>query len=182
MTSDEMRDAAILGRIVERVGEKNQFCGETLLQKSAYFLKEMFGAPVSVPFRIYYYGPFSFDLRHTLTTMESVGIVQTVAHEWGASYRVGRNYPQVAARYPKTLKEAEPAIDWVIRELSPLGVKELEPLATALYLRRESPEASDETLAKRLNEIKPHVSVSTAFAALQKVQRWMDEQEESQEA
>jgi hypothetical protein len=23
----------------------------------------MFGAPVSAPFRIYYYGPFSFDLR-----------------------------------------------------------------------------------------------------------------------
>ena len=70
MTREELRDWAILGRIVERVEEQKRFCGETLLQKSAYFLKEMFDAPISAPFRIYYYGPFSFDLRETLSTME----------------------------------------------------------------------------------------------------------------
>jgi hypothetical protein len=37
MTVDELRDWAILGRIVERVEEQKRFCGETLLQKSAYF-------------------------------------------------------------------------------------------------------------------------------------------------
>jgi len=31
MTSDELRDWAILGRIVERVEEQKRFCGETLL-------------------------------------------------------------------------------------------------------------------------------------------------------
>ena len=73
MTREELRDWAILGRIVERVEEQKRFCGETLLQKSAYFLKEMFDAPMSAPFRIYYYGPFSFDLRETLSTMEGLG-------------------------------------------------------------------------------------------------------------
>jgi hypothetical protein len=38
-------------------------------------------------------------------------------------------------------------------------VKELEPLATALFLKREQPDANDETLAARLHTIKPHVSV-----------------------
>jgi hypothetical protein len=55
-----------------------------------------------------------------------------------------------------------------MRELPPLGVKELEPLATALFLKREAGR-DDETLATRLHEIKPHVSVDAARVALQKV-------------
>ena len=175
MTREELRDWAILGRIVERVEEQKRFCGETLLQKSAYFLKEMFDAPISAPFRIYYYGPFSFDLRETLSTMEGLDVVQTMPHEWGATYRIGRRYGQVRDRFPKTMQRLEPAIDWVMRELAPLGVKELEPLATALFLKREQPGANDETLATRLHEIKPHVSVDAARVALQKVGGWMAE-------
>jgi len=76
MTREELRDWAILGRIVERVEEQKQFCGETLLQKSAYCLKEMFDAPISAPFRIYYYGAFSFDLRETLSTMKGLDVVR----------------------------------------------------------------------------------------------------------
>ena len=63
----------------------------------------------------------------------------------------------------------------VERELAPLGVKELEPLATALFLKREQPDANDETLAARLHTIKPHVSVDAARVALQKVGGWMAE-------
>jgi hypothetical protein len=73
------------------------------------------------------------------------------------------------------MQRLEPVIDWVMRELAPLGVKELEPLATALFLKREQPGANDETLATRLHEIKPHVSVHAARVALQKVGGWMAE-------
>mgnify|MGYP003701127527 CR=1 FL=1 len=123
MTVEELRDSAILGRIVERVEATGRFCGETLLQKSAYFLKELFGAPISAPFRIYYYGPFSFDLRDTLGTMEALDIVQTAPHEWGATYRIGKRYRQVEQRFPRTLERVEPHIAWVQRELVPLGVR-----------------------------------------------------------
>lgn len=173
MTADEMKDSAILGRIVEQVEARQLFCGETLLQKSAYFLKEMFGAPISAPFRIYYYGPFSFDLRDTLGTMEALEIVQTAPHEWGATYRVGKRFRQVEQQYSRTLLSLEPQIDWIVRELAPLGVKELEPLATALFLRRENADASVAELAERLHQIKPHVSVDAARVAIGKVEQWL---------
>jgi hypothetical protein len=63
-------------------------------------LKEMIDAPISAPFRIYY-GPFSSDLRETLSTMEGLDVVQTVPHEWGATYRIGRRYGQVRDLFPK---------------------------------------------------------------------------------
>lgn len=69
----------------------------------------------------------------------------------------------------------DPAIDWVMRELAPLGVKELEPLATALLLKREQQDANDETFAACLHAIKPHVSVDAARVALQKVGGWIAE-------
>jgi len=175
MTVEELRDFAILGRIVERVEATGRFCGETLLQKSAYFLKEMFGAPVSAPFRIYYYGPFSFDLRDRLGTMEALDVVRTAPHEWGATYKVGSRYPQVRQQFHRTLERLEPHLAWVQRELVPLGVKDLEPLATALFLRRENATASVDALAGRLHEIKPHVSVDAARTAIGKVERWLAE-------
>ena len=52
-------------------------------------------------------------------------------------------------------------------------VKQLEPLATALFLKREREGASEDILAERLHEIKPHVSVDEAHAALRKVTGWM---------
>jgi len=175
MTVDELRDFAILGTIVGRVETTGRFCGETLLQKSAYFLKEMFGAPISAAFRIYYYGPFSFDLRDTLGTMEALDVVRTAPHEWGANYKVGPRFPQVEQQFHSTLERLEPHITWVEHELVPLGVKDLEPLATALFLRREKANASVDELAGRLHEIKPHVSVETARAAIGKVERWIAE-------
>lgn len=173
MSLEDLREAAILGRVIERIEGKQLFCGDTLLQKSAYFLKEMFGAPISAPFRIYYYGPFSFDLRDRLAAMEAFDVVRTEPHEWGATYKVGNRYEMLKRQFARPIDRNDAAIDWVVRELGPLTVKQLEPLATALFLRRENPESSDEHLAERLHSIKPHVSVEEAQAAIQKVDGWI---------
>lgn len=174
MTVEELRDWAILGRIVERMEEQKRFCGGACRSRPTSS-RRCFDAPISAPFRIYYYGPFSFDLRETLSTMEGLDVVQTVPHEWGATYRIGRRYGQVRDNFPKTMQQLELAIDWVMRELAPLSVKELEPLATALFLKREQTDSNDERLVARLREIKPHVSVDAARATLQNVGGWMAE-------
>lgn len=175
MSLDDLREAAVLARVVERVNQKKSFCGETLLQKSAYFLKELRNVPLSTPFRIYYYGPFSFELRDRLTWMEAMDIVRIEPHEWGGTYNVGNRYRQIEHRYPKTLKRYDADIDWVVGHLAPLTVKQLEPLATALFLKREQPAANDARLAERLHDIKPHVTVDEAKVALKKVEGWITE-------
>src|ERR1700730_18472677 len=89
MSLDELRESAVLGRVVQRVQEMKWFCGETLLQKSAYFLNEFFIVPLSTSFLIYYYGSYLFELKEYLTWMEALDIVRTEPHEWGATYKVG---------------------------------------------------------------------------------------------
>lgn len=173
MSTDDLREAAILSRLIARVREQKAFCGETLLQKSAYFLKELFGAPITAPFRIYYYGPFSFDLRERLTSMEAIDVIRTEPHEWGATYKTGDRYPMLEKQFARTLEKFTPAIDWVVREFSPLTVKQLEPLATALFLTRDNHGANVDSRAEELHRIKPHVSIDEAKRAVTKVDAWI---------
>ncbi|HXH41501.1 MAG TPA: hypothetical protein VNN08_22930 [Thermoanaerobaculia bacterium] len=70
MSLGELREAAIIATIIDRVGMANRFCGETLLQKSAFFLKDLFGIPLA-PVPLCHYGPFSFDLRDQWKRMTS---------------------------------------------------------------------------------------------------------------
>jgi len=173
MSLDDLREAAVLARVIDHVRQKHRFCGETLLQKSAYFLKEMFGAPISAPFRIYYYGPFSFDLRDRLNSMEAFDVVRTEPHEWGVSYKVGDRYPMLERQFRKTLVQCDPAVTWVVNELAPLSVKQLEPLATALFLTRDQPKATEDALAEELHKIKPHITVREGRIAVAKVDSWL---------
>ena len=173
MSLGELREAALIAAIVDRVSTAGRFCGETLLQKSAFFLKELFGIPLSPKFRLYHYGPFSFDLRDQLRSMEADDVVRIRAHELGATYVVGNRYSMLQRQFPKTLAEYEKQIDFVVRELSPKGVKDLEPLATAFYVTKAHPGASDDMRATELNRIKPHVDMERARASVAKVDEWI---------
>jgi uncharacterized protein YwgA len=174
MSLGELREAAVIATIIDRVSAASRFCGETFLQKSAFFLKELFGIPLTPKFRLYHYGPFSFDLRDQLRSMEADDVVRIRPHEFGATYVVGDRYSMLQRQFPKTLLEYEKQIDFVIRELSPKGVKDLEALATALYVVKARPGTSADVRAKELHTIKPHVDMERARASVAKVDEWME--------
>jgi len=173
MSLGELREAAIIATIIERVARSNRFCGETFLQKSAFFLKEMFGVPLTPKFHLYHYGPFSFDLRDQLGSIEADDVVRIRPHEFGATYVTGERYAMLQRQFPRTLAQYEKQIDFVVRELSPRGVKDLEALATALYVTKTHPGANVDARAKALNAIKPHVHMDRARASVAKVDEWM---------
>ena len=76
-------------------------------------------------------------------------------------------------QFPKTLTEYEEQIDFLVRELSPKGVKDLEALATALYVAKAHAGASIDVRAKELHTIKPHVDMERARASVAKVDEWI---------
>ena len=173
MSLGELREAAIIAAIIDRVSAANRFCGETFLQKSAFFLKELFGIPLSAKFRLYHYGPFSFDLRDQLRSMEADDVVRIRPHEFGATYVAGDRYAMLQRQFPKSLANYEAQIDFVVRELSSKGVKDLEALATALYVTKASPDADVDVRAIELHAIKPHVDMERARTSVAKVDEWI---------
>ena len=80
--------------------------------------------------------------------------------------------PSCAARFPVTLAKYADEIDFVVRALGTKEVVELDTLATALYVTRENGSPGDvEGRARRLVELKPHVSFQQALDAVREADR-----------
>ena len=175
MSIDHYRQAAILGSFVERLRTSDKPCGETLLQKSVFVMKELFDLPLTDEFRIHYYGPFSFELRDRLASMEADDIVRVRPRDMGVTYEVGERFSQLRARFAADIESASRAIDFTAERLGSLGVKQLEPLTTALFVTREQPAASVQQRTHRLREIKEHINEPEALRAVEKIDQWMSE-------
>jgi hypothetical protein len=175
MSTEYLKQAAILGTFVDQVRATGHACGETLLQKAAFVMKELFGVPLTDEFRIHYYGPFSFQLRDRLSLLEAEEFLRVSPRDLGVTYDIGERFSQLRDQFPQTIARYQHAIDFVASQLGSLGVKELEPLTTALFVTRQQPDAEAGTRATKLIQLKPHVKPTEAYAAIAKVDGWIAE-------
>jgi uncharacterized protein YwgA len=173
MSSEYLKQAAILGVFVEKVRATGHACGETLLQKAAFVMKELFGVPLSDEFRIHYYGPFSFQLRDRLSLLEAEEFLCVSPRDLGVTYDTGERFSQLREQFAQTIAKYQRAIDFAASQLGSLGVKELEPLTTALFVTRQQSDANASTRAAKLMALKPHVKPAEAQAAIAKVDGWL---------
>jgi hypothetical protein len=161
--------AAVLTQLVDKLRAQGSWAGETHLQKAIFFLQEMLRSPMGFDFILYKHGPFSFDLRDELTGLRADGILELEPQlpPYGprfATTSVGRG---LVERHPKTLEGQADRVTFVANLFHGKGVKELERLATALYSSLEKGwDATVESRARFLNEIKPHVSLEEAREAV----------------
>jgi hypothetical protein len=173
MSLGELREAAVIATLIDRVTGTGRFCGETLVQKSVFFLKALFHVPVSAAFRLYYYGPFSFDLSDQLQGMQADDFVKVKPHQFGATFVASERYALLQRQFPKTIAKHEGALGFVIRELATRGVGQLEPLATALFLTRRHPAGNVEERARELQAVKPHVDLPVAIQSVTQIDEWI---------
>lgn len=175
MSTDYFKQAAILGAFVEKVRATGHACGETLLQKAAFVMKELFAVPLSDEFRIHYYGPFSFQLQNRLSLLEAEEFLRVSPRDMGVTYDIGDRFAQLRKQYPRTIAKYQAAIDFAASQLGSLRVKELEPLTTALFVTRQQPGADSAARVAKLMELKPHVKAPEARDAIAKVDGWLAE-------
>ena len=165
-----LQKAAILVTMSKGLEEKGSWCGETHIQKATYFLQELLRVPTGFEFILYKYGPFSFDLRDELTALCADGVfkLEPQPAPYGPSMVPTDLGMKVKGLYPKTLKKYQEQIDFVAKSLGDKGVAKLEGLATALYVTLQN-EGSVEVRAKRIQELKPHVSSEMAESSVKEV-------------
>jgi len=173
MSTEYFKQAAILAAFVDKVRHAGLACGETLVQKAAFVMKELFDVPLSDEFRIHYYGPFSFQLRSRLAAMEADDFVRVTPREMGVTYDTGGRYAQLREQFPKTLASYDRAIGFAAEHMGNLGVKRLEPLTTALYVSRQHPGATISEREAKLRGIKQHVTAAEAKDAIATIDQWI---------
>ena len=166
---------ALLTELADRLREAGSWAGETNLQKAAYFLQELFQIDSNFNFVLYRHGPFSFDLRDDLSELHANGLIEFVPYPpYGPRIQSTPAGEELRRKFPTTLRRVGPAIAFVAAHLGDKDVVKLERLATALYVLRNSEQGADmDQLAARVHEIKPHVSIEKAKAALSTVKQLM---------
>lgn len=166
--------AALLVNLAEQLRTHGSWCGETHIQKAAYMLQNLAGVPLELEFCLYKHGPYSFDLSDELTSLlaDKIFDQEKQPYPYGPKFKAGEMAGKVRELYPKTIATYEGHILFVAKNIATGGVKELERLATALYVTKEGvSDSAVETRAARLHQIKPHVSLDEAREAVQEIDR-----------
>ncbi|MFI4991989.1 MAG: hypothetical protein ACHQHO_13900, partial [Solirubrobacterales bacterium] len=159
---------AILAGLARRLDEQGSWSGETHIQKSAYLMHELLDIPFDFDFILYKHGPFSFELRDELGSMQADRLLerQPQPPPYGPRFLVTDRGRELEQRLPQTMNRYAPALDWIATRVGKRGVLELERLATALWVTRTSPGAAVGQRAQALIAIKPHVSLEDATSAI----------------
>jgi hypothetical protein len=159
--------AALLTLLCRELKKRGSWCGETHLQKATYFLQEMLGVETDFNFILYRHGPFSFDLRDELSSMQADNLFELAirAQGYGPTYIPTEFSDVFLERFPKTIARHIDRIEFLAEELKDKGVAELERLSTAFYIANQERITDVADRARRLVELKPHISFNDALVA-----------------
>jgi uncharacterized protein YwgA len=176
---NRLQRAALLLNLLKALKQRGSWCGETHLQKSVFFLEEMCGVPLGFSFVLYRHGPYSFDLSDEITALLADRLLDLQSKPpYGPTLLAGENAERLLANFATTGRRHEPQITFVADHLGSSKVVELERLATALYVTRQSPgETSIDARAARLHELKPHIPIEIAERAVSEIDAMFREAE-----
>lgn len=163
-----LQKAAILTELMDQLKASGSWCGETHVQKATYFLQEVLGVETGFEYILYKHGPYSFDLAEELTSLRADFLMEFNHRSpgYGPTLVATETSKELRSRFPKTVSTHTPKVKFIADTFGTKGVADLEKMATALWVTRELPEASENKRARRINELKPHVSVADALAAV----------------
>jgi uncharacterized protein YwgA len=171
---ERLQRAAILTELMDQLRARGSWCGETHVQKAVYFLQETLGVPTGFEYILYKHGPYSFDLTADLTGLRADFLLDLNHRSpgYGPGLVPTATSKELRDRYVRTLANHRPQVEFISEAFGSKGVADLEKLATALFVTGELGEnASLAERANRIHELKPHVSVADAQAALQEYER-----------
>ncbi len=162
----QARNAIVLS-LADELRAAGSWCGETHLQKSVYLLQELTRVPLEFEFILYKHGPFSFDLKDALTAMRADYQLRLHIHPvpYGPSLVTTETGQMIQKHFSSAVKAHQKEISFVAQQLGSKTVTELEQLGTAFYVNREDNSRSQEQVARRVTELKPHISLDVAREA-----------------
>jgi len=175
---DRWRRNAVLLSLIRALGEKGSWCGETHVQKSVFFLQALSRADTGFDFILYKHGPYSFDLHDELAAMRADGFIsfQIRTRGYGPSITLDAGAKALLDRFPNTVAQFTDRIDFIAGKVGGKKVVELERLATALLVAQTStPKVDRHSMAKRIHDLKPHISEAEAVNDLRTVEEWRTE-------
>jgi uncharacterized protein YwgA len=175
MTITDLQRSAIVATLVKECRSRDAFCGETMVQKSIFFLQELLNVPLAFDFQLYIYGPFSFELQRHVSSMMADDMIIVRPLQYGSTFEAGEQIAYLEKHSAQTIAEYRDRIAFVVNHLANRGVKQLERVATALYFTVTTDDVSVDERAAKICEVKPHITPDDARKAIEEVDGWRRE-------
>jgi hypothetical protein len=164
-TAMEFSKHALILAVVEGLKRQGSWTGKTHVQKALFLLDASGVLEVPFPFVLYKHGPYSFDAEEELEQMRCYAALDCQTVEgYGVVLSPGDNAPLVRRLCPLPAAVQE-AVDFICRSVGRKKVAELEPLATAAWIRTQEKVVEPGAVVERLRQLKPHVGVREAEEA-----------------
>lgn len=164
-------NVAILADLVSQLRTVGNWCGETHVQKTVYLLQTARQVPMGYSFVLYRHAPFSFDLELDISRLMGRRILKQEPSRppYGPRLNTTTLMTKHVAPQRKAIGRHSEDITRVVQFVGKRGAAELERLTIALYVTERHDEESIEARAKRINKLRPHVSVELATEALKEL-------------
>jgi hypothetical protein len=166
-----LQNSSVLLFLIDSLSRNGSWCGETHIQKAVYLLQEAGEVPTGFEFILYKHGPFSFDLRLELTALQANNFIEIHCQDpYGPSLlptTVGKALFQI---FNEIIAQYKDRIEQIATFVGGKKVKELEKLATALYIHKKEPAKGIEEKAIEINTLKRHISIEEAIESLRTIE------------
>lgn len=161
----DVRKHAIILSTIEELNRRGSWTGKTHVQKALSLVNSRDKIELPFQFVLYKHGPYSFDVEDEIEQMKGYAAIESEPIPgFGVTLSRGPMANYVYARYTLEAEESS-EIKKVCEFVASRSVTELERLATAAWIRSVEHISDREQVARRLNELKPHVSVDDARSA-----------------
>lgn len=148
---------ALIVHLARQVGGKN--LGKTKIQKLVYFLLAVKNIPVSYAYRFYTYGPYCDELAGDVDYLAAIGCLNVSPGPAGMGYTIeaGEQADRLEKKALSFIQQNQEAISEIVEKFGQKNARELELLATLVYLTRHEKDcqASFDNLQRRVLELKP---------------------------
>lgn len=174
-----LKRKALIISLIRKMNEKDSWTGETHIQKCTYFLENFLNIPMNYNFILYKHGPFSFDLRDELSSMRADNFIEMQPRiPYGATFLPGNYASVLETKFVNTIQEYKDRTDFIVEKLASKSVKELECVATALYVKKNEKLEDDLKVVNRIIELKPHITRPLAEEAVKELNNYISEARE----
>ena len=162
MTRDEVQ--ALRNATINHILRSMKEVGKTKLQKLVYFFQESAGGHLGYFYRMYHYGPYSFDLDDDLSRLRLRGVVNTDPDPSGYGFRIQLVDPGEDPKFdlPQDYKEK---LDRIIELLGNLDAQQLSLRATVHFVDSMLDSGSADDVVRHVQRLKPQFSPTTIKAA-----------------
>lgn len=161
----------LLALLVQKMYKHNLTLGKTALQKLIYLTKVLCNIGVDYDYGLYIYGPYSHELVSDFEYLTAVGVLKSEFKHYekygGYEIRPGDNISEATNRAKDFIARSDKELEEIIKRFGKMSARELELIATILYLNREE-ELGKTILPERVKSIKPHFS-------MQEIEKCIDE-------